>query len=173
MKEYKNFNWVAFIIVLLVIGGLVFVAKNNTVKKVPQITTSTPFMDMALECPDNTSVSDRYVCLYELAEKTETEATVLAQKLIIEAPIRLQEIKTTNTGPASFEYGGEDFLENLPVLVKNTEKAKGDYIQNICGLAQMNIFGGSGMDLEGEACRFHFTNQYLQILKKLEAGVKK
>ena len=34
----------------------------------------------------------------------------------------------------------------------------------------MKIYGGSGVDLEIEACKYHFTNEYLQT-KKIEGGL--
>lgn len=177
MKENKNFHWAAPIIIVLIMitGLLIFVVsslKNNTSEEVLETSSSTPFMDLALLCPQDTNTSDRYSCLAKLADKTDAEAKVLANKLISQAPIRLKEINTTNTGPVVFEYGGSDFLENLPILVKKTEKFKDDYITNICNLAAMNIYGGSGMDLEFQACRYFFINKYLEILKRLEAGVE-
>jgi len=128
-------------------------------------------MDQIPQCSDDTNTSDRFVCLFDLADTTSKEADALANKLITQAPIRLKEITSTNTGPASFEYGGEDFLTDLPIQVGNAQKAKNEYINSVCNLASMKIYGGSGMDLEQNACRYHFTHEYLQILKKLEAGL--
>ena len=127
-------------------------------------------MDDISMCPD-INTSDRYVCLHNLTEATNKEADVLADKLITQAPIRLREIITTQTGPVSFVYGGKDFLTDLPIQVEKAQKAKDEYINSICNLDSMKIYGGSGMDLEIEACKYHFTNEYFQILKKLEGGL--
>jgi hypothetical protein len=135
------------------------------------ISTSTLFMDSVSQCPDDTDTSDEYACLYNLADATSKEADALANKLITQAPIRLKEITSTNTGPVSFVYGGSDFLTNLPKQVKNAQTAKDGFINSICNLASMKIYGGSGMDLEQSACHYHFTEEYLQILKNLEGGL--
>ncbi len=129
------------------------------------------FMDKVIRCPDDINTSDRFVCLFNLAESTNKEANALAEKLISQAPIRLKEIKTSKTGPASFVYGGEDFLTALPEQVKKAQQVKDQYINSLCNLTSMTIFGGSGMDLEKNACSYYFTNEYLQILKSLEGGL--
>ena len=133
--------------------------------------TSTLFLDNISQCPDDTDTSDEYVCLYNLADATSKEANALANKLITQAPIRLKEITSTNTGPVSFVYGGSDFLTDLPTQVKKAQTVKDEFINSVCNLASMKIYGGSGMDLEQVACQYHFTEEYLQILKNLEGGL--
>jgi hypothetical protein len=129
------------------------------------------FMDNISQCPDNVSVPDQFSCLYELAEATDKEVNTLAEKLISQAPIRLEEITAKKTGPVSFVYGGSGFLTDLPVQVKRAQQAKDEYIKSVCNLTSMTIYGGSGMDLEQNSCRYYFTNEYLQILKSLEGGL--
>ncbi len=130
------------------------------------------FMNQVPQCPDDTNISDRFVCLSNLADATNKETDVLANKLITQAPVRLKEITSTNTGPASFEYSGKDFLTDLPIQVGKAQKVKDDYINNVCNLASMKIYKGSGMDLEQNACRYYFTEKYLRILKSLESSLK-
>lgn len=129
------------------------------------------FMDNVSQCPDNVSVPEQFDCLYELADVTEKEADALANKLISQAPIRLEEITTKNIGPVSFVYGGSSFLTDLPIQVKRAQKVRDEYIKSVCNLTSMTIYGGSGMDLEQNACRYYFINEYLQILKSLEGGL--
>ncbi len=133
----------------------------------PDFSVSTPFLNTVYQCPDNTDTSDRFVCISNLANTTVAQADALANKLITQAPVRLKEITSTNTGPVSFVYGGKDFLTSLPVVVGEAQKTRDQYTTSICNLAEMNIFGGSGMDLEREACRYYYVNQYLQVLKNL------
>jgi len=129
------------------------------------------FMNNVSQCPSNTSTSDRFGCLYKLAEATEKEASTLAEKLISQAPIHLEEIKTEKTGPVPFVYGGADFLTTLPVQVSKAQQVKDEYIRSVCNLTSMTIYGGSGMDLEQNACKYYFNNEYLQILRSLEEGL--
>ncbi len=166
----KKITYLIWIILLIItICSLYFAYKYSKNVSVTQ-KQSNMFMDDISQCPD-TNTSDRYVCLHNLAETTNKEADALADKLITQAPIRLKEITTTQTGPTSFVYGGRDFLTDLPIQVEKVQKAKDEYINSVCNLDSMKIYGGSGMDLEIEACRYHFTNEYLQILKDLESGL--
>lgn len=128
-------------------------------------------MDNIPECPNNESTSDRYSCISKLSEATNEEADTLSEKLISQSPIRLEEINSTQTGPVPFVYGGSDFLTLLPIQVSKVQQTKDDYIKSICNLTSMTMFGGSGMDLEQNACNYYFTNEYLQILKSLEGGL--
>lgn len=171
----KKITLSILVVLLLVTAIGIFFAFHSSKKIVvvsePDFTKSTPFMNMMSECPSDINVSDRFVCISKLAKTTETEVDTLANKLITQAPVRLKEITSKNTGPASFEYGGEDFLTALPEVVREAQKVRSEYVASVCNLAQMNIFGGSGMDLEAEACRYYYTEQYLKILKHLERGL--
>jgi len=166
----KKITYLIWIILLIITISSLFFAYNHyqNIAIVPE--KSNMFMDDISQCPD-TNTSDRYVCLHNLAETTNKEADALVDKLITQAPIRLKEITKTQTGPVSFVYGGRDFLTDLPIQVEKAQKAKDDYINSVCNLNSMKIYGGSGVDLEIEACKYHFTNEYLQILKKLEGGL--
>ncbi len=167
MKRETYLIWI--ILLMITVGNLFFTYKHSqNIAIAPE--KSNMFMDDISQCPD-TNTSDMYVCLYNLAETINKEADTLANKLITQAPIRLKEIITTQKGPASFVYGGKDFLTDLPIQVEKAQKAKDDYINSVCNLNSMKIYGGSGVDLEIEACKYHFTNEYLQILKNLENGL--
>ena len=129
------------------------------------------FMDKIIECPDDMNVSDRFSCIYKLNEKTNSETNELVKKIISQAPLRLKEIRGGDVGPLSFEYGGEDFLTNLPVVIKKVEESRNQFIESVCISSSMIIFGGSGMDLEKNACMYFFNKQYLEIIKNLENGL--
>ncbi len=173
----KKITFLIWVVLLSVTVISIFFAFQSSKKIVvmsePDFTESTPFMNTMSQCPSDINVSDRFVCISKLAETTDMEADTLANKLITQAPVRLKEITSKNVGPAPFEYGGEDFLKALPEVVGEAQKRKNEYIVSVCNLAQMNIFGGSGMDLEAEACRYYYTEQYLKILKNLEGGLNK
>ncbi len=171
----KKITLTIWSILLLITAFSLFFAYNHSKSSVvtteQNLSSSNLFMDNVSQCPDDTNTSDRFACIYNLSDITTKEADALANKLITQAPIRLKEITSTSTGPVSFVYGGSEFLKNLPDGVKKAQKLKNDYIDTVCSLAEMKIFGGSGMDLEKEACIYHFTQEYLQILKNLEAGL--
>lgn len=167
-KKLSLIIWMA--VLILTIVNLVFIFNKNEIKVVT-IEESNLFMDKVAQCPSDINTSDRFVCLSRLARATDDEANALAEKLISQSPIRLEEINTTEIGPFAFVYGGSDFLTVLPIQVKKAQLAKDEYIESICNLTSMTIFGGSGMDLEQNACKYHFTNEYLQILRSLEGGL--
>ena len=142
----------------------------------PDFTMSAPFIDYiekTTKCTDDMTVSDEYDCIANLVDDKTKEVDTLATKLIKQAPLRLKEITSKNNGPALWEYGGEDFLKNLPIMVKTAQLTRDEYITNVCNLAQMVIFGGSGMGLEEQSCRYYYTEQYFRILKNLEGGLGK
>ncbi len=168
-------SWI--LLILLIITSLWFKFyfcsnKSQVVINILDLSTNTPFINnISDKCPGDINVSDQFACIYSLASTTKFQADTLANKLITEAPIRLKQIQSSNDGPVSFEYGGSDFLGNLPELIKRTQKAKEEYVNNICALNSMKIFGGSGMDLEQNACIYYYNEQYLEILRGLESGV--
>lgn len=125
------------------------------------------------QCPDDTNVSDRYVCIYDLASVTIAQADALVQKLIAEAPVRLKEVSGSSSGPMSWEYGGELFLKDLPAAVLAAQNARDGYFDAVCRLDEMTLYGGSGADLEREACRYHYAKQYLAALQQLADGVNR
>jgi hypothetical protein len=180
-KTRKN---LVLAVLLSVVGGIFFtyfysksmvvvgIPNEEVVANEPRVESSTPYQDQMDRCPYDVSVGDRFICISNFAERTTVEADALAHKLITQAPVRLKEITTQNDGPMSWEYGGPDFLEHLPGIVKVAQKAKDQYINSVCTLASMKIFGSTGMDVEEEACRYYFTEQYLEVLKGLEGGLK-
>jgi hypothetical protein len=144
---------------------------SDAIKPVPDFSDSTPFFSVApVECRE-TNVSDGYACIFKYADTAVASADALAKKLITRAPQRLKELDSDPEAPITFEYGGSDFLTDLPDGVQMAQESRDKYLKGICGLDSMKIYGGSGMDLEQQACRYYYANQYLQILKRLEAGV--
>jgi hypothetical protein len=172
----KKFTYLIWIVLLsITIFSLFFAYEHSKyIAVAPEQDSgdSTLYLWMGVsQCPDDADTSDMFACLYNFADATSKEANALANKLITQAPIRLKEITSTNTGPVSFVYGGSDFLTDLPIQVEKAQKAKDEFINSVCNLASMKIYGGSGMDLEQTACKYHFTEEYLQILKSLEGGL--
>src|SRR3989338_6958192 len=104
-------------------------------------------------CPP-TNTSDDYVCIYKLSHDTLDKADALAQKLI----------EAKQKSPDQFV----EFYQDLPAQVRSTQKARDAYFDGICELDAMIIYGGSGMGLEREACRYYYADQYLKVLQKLE-----
>ena len=163
----------ALLLVIIIYSLFLAFNKPEEVVKTPELNFGGPnyFMNSISQCSNTVSVSEQFSCIYKLAEETRMEADTMAQKLISQASIRFNEIVIRNTGPAPFVYGGSDFLKDLPEQVKKAQVAKDEYINSVCNLTSMTIYGGSGMDLEQNACRYYFTNEYLQILKSLESGL--
>jgi hypothetical protein len=122
----------------------------------------TPFRDDMLDkCPADTNVPDQFGCIYYFASTTKEEADNLAKKLISVSP------QKAGTG-ISFEFGSAESLTYMVDFVSKAQKAKDDYVNNICNLDSMKIYGGSGMDLEQNACIYYYNEQYLRILQSLE-----
>jgi hypothetical protein len=171
----KKITYLIWFLLLSIAMIAVYFALHHSEKMItvsePDFSASTPFLNTVYQCPDNTDTSDRFVCISNLADTTVAQANTLANKLITQSSVRLKEITSTKTGPVSFVYGGEDFLKSLPEAVGEAQKTNDQYITSVCNLAEMNIFGGGGMDLEKEACRYYYTDQYLKILKNLEGGL--
>lgn len=181
----KKITYITWVVLLTITVGSLFFAFNDSenmnvihqpeniieTKEIPGFDDANFFMNNVSQCQNTASVSEQFFCLYQLAEVTEKEANILAEKLISQASIRLEEINTEKIGPVSFVYGGADFLTALPVQVSKAQQVKDEYIKSICNLTSMTIFGGSGMDLEQNACKYYFNNEYIQILKSLERGL--
>ncbi len=133
---------------------------NETLQDSPLFSEPTPYLHLAYgdvgepnSCPP-TNTSDDYVCIYKLSHDTLDKADVLAQKLTQSIPV----------SPDQFA----DFYKELPINIKSAQKARDAYFDAICDLDMMAIYGGSGMDLEREACRYYYAKQYLNVLQKME-----
>ncbi len=190
MKEIINKKVIKIVLIIFLILFLVafciylfnLIVENNQASRLIEIKNtnnnsdivskeSKLFLNKIIECPNDTSTSDMFSCIKNITDVAVNDSEILSKKLISQASIRLEQIKNKNIGPASFEYGGEDFLTMLPIQIKKAEEVKDQYINSVCNLASMNIFGGSGMDLEQNACKYYFINEYIQILKTLENGL--
>lgn len=135
---------------------------TDTISDGPDFTVMTPYLHMAYgevgepdSCPP-ADTSDDYVCIYKLAHDTLDKADALAQKLLLAVP-------------ASSTDQFEGFYDSLRANVRSAQKARDGYFDGICDLDELLIYGGSGMGLEREACRFYYADQYLKVLQKLEA----
>ena len=132
-----------------------------TIPDGPYFTEMTPYLHLVYgdvgepdSCPP-TDTSDDYVCIYKLSHATLEKADTLAQKLI----------GAKQKNPGQFTA----FYEELPAKVRSAQKARDTYFDGICELDEMIIYGGSGMGLEREACRYYYAKQYLNVLQKLES----
>lgn len=123
----------------------------------PNFTEATPYLHTVYGSEDGycppTNTSDDYVCIYKLAHSTLDKADALAQKLM-------------NASPAT---STDEYIQDLRANVLSAQKARDGYFDAICNLDEMVIYGGSGMDLEREACRHYYAEQYLKVLQKLES----
>lgn len=124
------------------------------------------YLDKEIEdCPDSLTVSDQYACLHALVITMETEARELENSLI---SLAQRGIDDTSSERMSWEPGGEIFLSMLPERVNAARSSVQGYIQSYCDLDQMKLQGGSGMDLEREACRMFLIKNYIELLRSLE-----
>lgn len=173
----KKVTYLVWVALLSVAVTCLFFAryslKNVVIVAGLDFQASTPFTDTISICPPDTSVGDRFICISRLLEKTVTEVDALENKIMLQAPIRLREVTSKNNGPMSWEYGGENFLRSLPEAISEPQKSKSQYINSVCGLAGMNIFGSTGMDIERDACKYYYTEQYLKVLKNIEGGLNR
>jgi hypothetical protein len=147
---------------------------HRTQKEVmkPDFSTATPFLSLMEQSKcssENLSVSDQYRCIAAITKNTLNEIDVLADKLISTSLKRSLETKTAKNSPMPWEFGGKDFLDELPVNVKSAQSARDAYLDSICVLDAMKIYGGSGTDLEVESCKYYYAQQYLKIIKSLES----
>src|SRR3989344_4981665 len=113
----------------------------------PYFTEMTPYLHIVYgdvgepdSCPP-TNTSDDYVCIYKLSHTALAEADALAQKLIEASP-------ENNTE----QYEG--YYDELHTNVRSAQRVRDAYFDAICGLDELFIYGGSGMGLEREACRY-------------------
>lgn len=126
----------------------------------PFFTELTPYLHLVYgdgKC-SNVNTSDDYVCIYNLSHSLLEEADILANKLIQTSPV-------INSDQAL------GFYDVLHTNIQTAQRTRDAYFDAICDLDEMLIYGGSGMDLEREACRYYYTEQYLNILKALERSV--
>ncbi len=135
---------------------------ETVVISTPDFNDNTPFINnISDKCPANVSVPEQFSCIAKLADETVLKADTLAKKLISVSP------QKASTG-ISFEFGSAESLTYMVDFVSKAQKAKDDYVNNICNLDSMKIYGGSGMDLEQNACIYYYNEQYLRILQSLE-----
>jgi len=137
------------------------VTSNDLTPDGPYFTEATPYLHIvygyvgeANTCPP-TNTSDDYVCIYKLSHTALEEADALARKLI-------------ETSPEKNAPQHEGYYDELHTNVRAAQGARDVYFDAICGLDELFIYGGSGMGLEREACRYYYANQYLKVLQKLE-----
>jgi len=148
------------------------VIDSTRTRQEPNFSVSTPYLGLVVQqCSDDINVSDRFVCIADLASTTLVAADTIADKLIIQSPKRLKELTSVKDAPMSWEYGGEEFLKNLPQGVLSAQEARDKYFNGVCGLDSMVIFGSSGIGLEIEACRYYYAKQFLAVLQRLEGGL--
>lgn len=120
----------------------------------PDLSSMEPYIPFTRdECPE-TNTAENQACITELADATIADADILANKLLQATP---------NMNRLDVEYYGD-----IRAYVRAVQKTKDSYMDAFCGLDTMLIYGGSGMQMEMEACRYYHTLQYLNLLKNLE-----
>ena len=145
----KKYLYIAAIVATIAGGGIVYVLHTiptvATIRDAPDFNSATPYLHLVRESCPETDVSDDYVCIYRLSHSTLAAADALANKLIADPPVPTE----------------------LPEQIRAAQKVRDTYFDGVCGLDEMLIYGGSGMDLEREACRYYYAQEYLQILQHL------
>lgn len=110
----------------------------------------------------NRDTADATACVWRFASSTAYEADILAEQLV-----------SGNLGHPGASvsgypiFGGEGFASDLSMGVRQAEKTRQSYIETICKLDSMTLYGGSGIDLEQGACEYYNQLQYLTLLKHL------
>lgn len=127
------------------------------------------YLDLLADCPESElSVSDRYACLSALAKDKENSARMLEAEI---TSLAHQGILNSENKKMLWEPGGQIFLQELPKRIEATSKSADVYIQDYCELDQMKLQGGSGMDLEREACKIELFEDYLELLETLRTFI--
>ncbi|MEK7194262.1 MAG: hypothetical protein AAB660_01045 [Patescibacteria group bacterium] len=122
----------------------------------PDFTSRTPFLALAYDaCPPNVAVPEMYACIYKLSHSTLDEADILAKELIQTSPEKNTE-----------QHAG--FYESLHANIQSAQKTRDTYIDGVCDLDMMLIYGGTGATSEREACRYYYALKYLNTLKSLD-----
>ena len=158
----------SYILILVILSAGFFYAgwyvhqpapiSTGTVVYGPDLSLPEPYLPFAYEQCPNVDTSDDYVCIYKLSHSTLAEADALAQKLFLASPVKNTE-----------QFAG--YYDDLHTRVQSAQKTRDGYFNSICNLDEMLVYGGSGMDLEREACRYYYAQQYLGLLKSLEKNV--
>lgn len=131
----------------------------------PDFDQRTPYLDIAYERCPNVDTADDYICIAKLAETTLADADSIAQKIINTTP------DNTKFAPWGYAGSASEFMGELSKSVIDAQRSRDAYFDSICNLDMMFIYGGSGMNLEREACRYYYAQQYLNIMEKMQSGL--
>lgn len=125
---------------------------SSNISYAPDFDLAETFLPFIMEeCPE-TNVPDWQNCSQKLAESTMATADSLASSLSYShSLIPLAAIKA----------------------IKNVRDVQDKYIESICNLDGLKIYGSSGGALEFGACKFYFADQYLKLLRGLEKNLPK
>jgi len=127
-----------------------------------------PFIAVTYDACPPKNVPEEQNCVVELAETTITKADDLANKLIALAPKRIEQINSGELPVQRWENGD---LVGLPAKIKAAQEARDGYFNKVCELDTEKIYGGTGMIIEFNACRYYYAKQYLEILKGIDRGI--
>ena len=130
----------------------------------PDFGKDTPYLDQIRNTCPNVDTADDYVCIAKLSNEIVTDANAQTVALITNAQEAIKERTTKDGVPPAY---ASDFLSELPASIKAAQKSRDGYVDTICNLDSMLIYGGTGANLEREACRYYYTQQYLELIKKI------
>ena len=144
---------IALAIIVSVYFGSHPVTSPDTTIYGPDFASATPFRAFTLDqcSPADLTIPDEFACVFKLANATVDEANMLADKLIA--------VSTK-------------LPEGTSEAIQKAQKAMGAFTDSVCDLDAVKIYGGTGMRLETEACRYYYSKQYLDILKGIERSTK-
>ena len=165
-KPFPIAGVLLFTIVVGVVGyELGIHAREPAPEAKPTLVLPTPGPYLALIPQDcqNTDTADATACVWSYASSTAHEADMLAKGLV-SADLGQPEAAV----PGYPIFGGADFSSDLSIGVRKAEQRRQSYIDTICKLDSMMLYGGSGIDLEQGACEYYYEALYLDILKGLQ-----
>ena len=120
----------------------------NTTLYGPDFASPMPFRAFTVDycSPAVMPLPDEFSCVVKLSNATVVEANTLADKLLA-SPL--------------------DSQDDVLATIQKAQKSMNTFTEDVCDLEAIK-YGGTGMRLEAEACRYYYTTQYLNILKSIE-----
>ncbi len=159
--------WITLAALLVVGGGAYWLGAHShriTLENQPALGFPQPgsYLTLMPEDCQNTDTADATACIWSYASSTADKAETRTQEAIL-----------GNRGQVSLPsgypiFGGSDFAKDLAIGVQRAERTRQGYIDTLCKLDAMNLYGGSAIELEVGACEYYNEVLYLDVLKSLE-----
>ncbi|HOI97678.1 MAG TPA: hypothetical protein PLA19_04205 [Candidatus Pacearchaeota archaeon] len=144
------------------------IERKTQISNEPDFDSREPFISLTYnDCPQ-TNVPDEQNCVVDLAENTIVEADKLADKLIALGSKRIEQLDSGVKPMQDWEYGD---LVGMADSIRAAQEARDNYFDSVCGLDVTKIYGGTGMGIEFNACRYYYGKQYLKILEGIDKGI--